>query len=596
MKSQIKAICSVLSFSLRFAAENDRLYIPLKILGIIPDVIFGILTVSIPRYIIDSVGINKDIKAALLFAGALVLTMLLQTLLTGLLGNAISLRDMRLNRKLSEELQRAAARMPYAEFESRQTLDDYGMVREFISEITVSSVLDTVFSAFSNLLKLFSYLYILLEYSWIFMIVLIASTIVRAVCQNREEIGLFKLQEKTAPLNRRIGYVSRSVMDYSNAKEVRVFRLHDFIAEKFDRYMKKMYSLELSSIRKLSPLRVIAAFTQALFLSATYGLIGLSLYNGDITVGTFIQYTGAVIALAAALSGFLSAVVALKNQNQYVSCYLDFVGKYDRESGSGGESEAKRRIPMTIELQNLSFRYPESETYVLKNINLTFHLGEKIAIVGKNGAGKTTLIKLLLGLYTPTEGRILLDGKDISEILKDEYSAVFSAAFQDSELFRYSVRENISFDRPFDEERAEEILRALKIWERLERCEDGLETYVTRALNENGSDFSGGERKRILIARALYREAGIYIFDEPTAELSPRGEQLIYDSIFNLPSVQTVFFISHRLASCKRCSRIVVFDSGAAVGDGTHDELMAQGGLYAEMFSAQAEAYREEDE
>ena len=596
MKKFVKSICSILGFSLGFAWKTSKTYILLKIIQMIPDVLNSILIVSIPRYIIDSLSENNDIKMALTYTGALILTMILYTLLTGAIESFLSIKNMRLNRRLSERLQQAVVQMPYAEFERRQTLDDFSTIREFVSEISVSSVLDTVFSVFSNILKAISYIYIVLEYSWLFIFVVIVSIVVKILCQNREETELFRLQKKTAPLERRIGYASRSVMDYSNAKEVRVFGLHDFIVDKFNIYMKAMYENEFSSIRKLSPLKIATAFTEALFLLTAYGSIGWSLYRGVITVGVFTQYTGAFFSLGAALSAVVSAIVTLKNQNNYVASYLEFVKGYDGAEISAPQAEIMpREKPKIIELVNLSFRYPGAEDFVLKGLSLRFELGEKIAIVGKNGAGKTTLIKLLLRLYSPTEGKILLDGTDINDIPADEYFRIFSVAFQDCSLFNYSVRENIAFDRPMDWERMERIIGELGLRERIERQPGGLNTFVTRTLDEAGSDFSGGERKKILIARALYKNAGVYIFDEPTAELSPRSELLIYDAIFSSSELRTVFFISHRLASCKRCSRIIVFDGGTVVGDGTHEALMAEGGLYAEMFNAQADSYGEGD-
>lgn len=602
MKEHIKAIFNTLNFSLSFVWREDKSYLFLKIIRIAVDVISGILMISIPRYMIDSLSEKNDQYFALLYTGLLVLTMLVNSLLCGSLDSIFATKNIHLNTELSKHLQNAVVQMPYSEFENSQTLDEFSIVKEFISEINVSNTLDTVFLLLSSLLKTLSYLYIIQTYSWLFIAVIILSIFIRIVCQNREETSIFKLQQKTAPLNRRISYVSQSIMDYSNAKEVRVFSLYDFIAERFNHYMKSMYSLEFSNVCKISPLKIILAFSETLVMFIAYCCIGYSLYEGGITVGEFVQYTGAFFALAAALSTATASIVTLKNQNNYIKSYCDFIRICHASKPSNTDklvSDKKdfhRTFSKTIEFVNLSFRYPGAENYVLKNINLRFELGEKIAIVGQNGAGKTTLIKLLLRLYTPTDGKILLDGIDINSISQQDYYDIFSAVFQDSTLFSYSVQENIvlSEKKPMNEDRIMQIFDSLDLSERMSHQPNGLETFVTRTLDEAGSDFSGGERKKLLIARALYKQAKICIFDEPTAELSSRGELLIYDAILSSQGQRTVFLISHRLASCKRCSRILVLENGLVIGDGTHDELMNTCKLYAEMFRTQAAAYEED--
>ncbi len=592
MKKTFRSVFNVLGFSLGFAWKNDKKYLLLKIIRLLPDVINSVLVVSLPRYIIDSLAIDGDLNKSLIFTGALVLSMLLHSIVSGLMDNGLKVKKLRLDRQLNHRLHETVTAMEYHKLESSQTLDEYSTVREFVDEVNISKVLDTVFSVFSNLWKACAYVYIMLELSWLFILVVIISLVVKTFCQNREENELYRLQVRNAPLERRIGYASRSVMDYSNAKEVRVFGLHDFITDKFKGFMSLMYKNEFAGIRHISPLKVLSTFTEALFLLTAYGSIGWSLYRGYISVGIFTQYTAAFFALSTAISSAVSAVVTLKNQDNYISSYRHFISCSAPSEETA--TEAIRRGDHTITLEGLSFKYPESEEYVLSNLNVSFTPGDKIAIVGRNGAGKTTLIKLLLGLYRPTEGRILLDGRDISGFSQEEYHSIFSAAFQDCSLFNYSIKENICFDRPAQTERIDEILDTLGVGDRISRQKTGLDTYITRSLNEEGSDFSGGERKKIAIARALYKDADIYVFDEPAAELSPTGERTAYDAIFSYLSEKTVFFISHRLASCKRCSRIIVLDNGSIVGNGTHNELMQENSLYAEMFSAQAAAYADD--
>ena len=266
-----------------------------------------------------------------------------------------------------------------------------------------------------------------------------------------------KVQEESAALNRKIQYASRNLTDYSFAKEIRLFKLKEFILNKYNTFIRSMYGLEYRYLKRTVPLHILVSAVGALQIIISYGIVGYSLYRGDITVGVFVQNTSAFTALSTTISSIAASFVNLNTKWVYISSYEAFLTKGKNNNIISAHMRPKKDFSH-IELRNVSFRYSDSEEYVLRDINLTIHLSEKIAIVGENGAGKTTLIKLILGLYKPTKGEILLDSVPISSLNFEEYIGYFSAVFQDCSLLNYSVAENIALSERYSAEAMQEIL------------------------------------------------------------------------------------------------------------------------------------------
>ena len=241
----------------------------------------------------------------------------------------------------------------------------------------------------------------------------------------------------------------------------------------------------------------------------------------------------------------------------------------------------------------MGFRYSGSDTWALRDVNLTLKPETKLAVVGENGAGKTTFVKLLTRLYDPTEGVIMMDGIPIQEYDYDSYMSAFSAVFQDYRLFSFSLEENVTLASTADERRVENILRRVGLGEKLDDLPKGIHTAVYKNFDENGFEPSGGEGQRIALARALYKDAPIVVMDEPTAALDPRAEFELYQHFNELTKGKTAVYISHRLSSTRFCDEIMVFADGRIVERGTHEELMKREGVYAELFKMQAQFYKE---
>ena len=250
-----------------------------------------------------------------------------------------------------------------------------------------------------------------------------------------------------------------------------------------------------------------------------------------------------------------------------------------------------------IKLENVSYKYHGDSKYAIKHLNLTIHKGEKLALVGMNGAGKTTLVKLICGLYKPTEGKIYIDGIDISKVNRKEYFNEFAVVFQDVSAFAFSIASNVTCrkDSDIDQERMENSLKNAGLFDKVNNYPKKADTILLKELSEDGVDFSGGEMQKLMLARALYKDAPVIILDEPTAALDPIAESEMYDKYASFAENKTSIFISHRLSSTRFCDRIILFENGEIVEEGTHESLIKKNGKYAHMFEVQSHYYKEEE-
>jgi len=325
-----------------------------------------------------------------------------------------------------------------------------------------------------------------------------------------------------------------------------------------------------------------------------YLLAGLDALGGAGTVGNIVQSVGAVKALATAVGSLVSLLGQAYNNATYLKPMREYLTLPDLLV------KGKRPVPMEkghvyhFEFKDVSFRYPGSEEYALKNLNMKLDAGKRLAVVGVNGSGKTTMIKLLCRFYDPTEGEILLDGVNIKEYDYDQYIALFSVVFQDYILFPLWIGQNVATAEEYDAEKVAECLAGAGFHDRLQSMPEGLDTILYKNFDEDGTTVSGGEAQKIALARALYKDAPMVVLDEPTAALDPIAEHEVYTTFDKTIGDKTAVFISHRLSSCRFCDDIVVFEGGKLIQRGDHETLLADAeGRYRELWNAQAQHYNE---
>ena len=320
----------------------------------------------------------------------------------------------------------------------------------------------------------------------------------------------------------------------------------------------------------------------------------LKAWGGAFDVGSITQYVGAATAMVTNVFALTDLLGIMKTNTPYLEKTFEFLDIPNAMYQGSLTTEKRADRQYEVEFKDVSFKYPGSDIWALRHVNMKFKVGKRLAIVGENGSGKTTFIKLLCRLYDPQEGQILLNGIDIRKYRYDDYMSIFSVVFQDFRLLCQPLGNNVAGSIEYDRERVEKALIDAGFGDRLASMDKGLDTMIYKNLTEDGVDVSGGEAQKIAIARALYKNAPFIIFDEPTAALDPIAEAEIYSKFNDIAGDKTAIYISHRLSSCKFCDEIAVFHEGAVIQHGTHAELVADvSGKYHELWNAQAQYYTE---
>lgn len=454
---------------------------------------------------------------------------------------------------------------------------------------SIASVICALFIMFSNNIS----------YSWIEMngsVVLVICFSLVAIWFNgkmltRINIETKKYMEQCMEGNRYLIYYLYNILyGYQNAKDLRIYKQQSLVLHGIREANYIFQTAGKRYAKEKRKKRYVAQIASVLPGGIIYLVTGIRAYKGMIDIGDVIRIAGGLVYFINGLSEMVELYSDSILVSSYSRDYIDYLNMNEKKGEVSINSLKKEEY--VIDFENISFCYPNSNEYILKDVNLTIKQGEKIAFVGRNGSGKTTLIKLLCRLYDVTEGTIKLNGIDIREYNYEEYNAILSAVFQDFSLFSLKIAENIAAQEEYEEKRMQEILEKSRLMEWVNKLQDGLNTFIGKDFHEEGVELSGGERQKIAIARAIFKGAPIVIMDEPTAALDPIAECEVYEQFNDIVDYKIAMYISHRLASCRFCDRIIVLESGRIIQEGTHETLVGQIGLYREMWNAQAKHYK----
>lgn len=340
----------------------------------------------------------------------------------------------------------------------------------------------------------------------------------------------------------------------------------------------------------------LASALTTMLTGITYLFVCLKAWAGAFGIGSCTQYISSITKFVMGLTDLTVLITEINTNNVFLEKSFEFLDIPNKMYQGSLTTEKRNDKKYDVEFKNVSFKYPGSDKWVLKNVNIKFQIGKRLAIVGMNGSGKTTFIKLLCRLYDPTEGEILLNGINIKKYRYDEYINIFSVVFQDYKLFSLKLGENISGSKIVDKAKAHESLLDAGFDNYKSVFSEDFETYLYKNVAENGVEISGGEAQKIAIARALYKDASFLILDEPTAALDPITEASIYEKLNDIIGDKTAVYISHRLSSCKFCDEVIVFHDGTIIQQGSHEELVTDAsGKYYELWTAQAQYYSDDE-
>ena len=457
---------------------------------------------------------------------------------------------------------------------------------------------DAVVLFFSNLLGFLAFAGILFTLSPLLIVFLCGTTLISFFLNRRISKWIAQHREEKAGCEHRMNYIVSAADDIRAAKDIRLYRMAAWLDGIYERNLKDLLGWYRRYTAKLFGVSAADSALAVIREGVTYALLIYLTLNGKITVAEFVLYFNAVAGFSAWLGSMLGQITEAQRLNQSMNrfrSYLEYPEHYLREDG---KPVAAPDIPKKIELRDVSFRYETDGKDVIRNLSLTLEPGEHLAVVGLNGAGKTTIVKLICGLTEATGGSVLYDGTDVREYNRDGYYRLFGAVFQDYSILPVTIEEIVAEDESgnADPDRVKKCLEQAGLWEKISALPDGIRSKYDKAFWDDGINLSGGEIQKLLLARALYRQAPVILLDEPTAALDPVSENRLYETYDEVMKGKTTVFISHRLASTRFCHRILLIGDGQILEEGTHEELLAKKGRYYELFETQAKYYRGDPE
>lgn len=576
--------------------KTSKLYIILNSFMVILNAIKPFNSVIFLSLIIQELTENRDWQAAVLYAIIFCSIEVVVRCISLLFTNYENYAIEKIKTRFLFEIEEKTIDMPYQVVDSPHFMDKLEKSMEvfFPCQAHFMDIRNSIVCGsqlISYIIQLIGCISILFTLNFLvllsILVICLISMVLHSIASNKE----FQLWDQSlVAIGRQIGYYQEVSIDFAYAKEMRINQLGQWVVNKMKYVMQSLVGgIEKTTITFTST-SSISKILMILLDGVIYIYLGFLVLNNVLNLAQLNAYISSIATMIASLLGISACFITIKQSGIYIQNYLDYINMEMISNGRLLYPDTSENF--VLELQDVWFRYPGQEEYVLKGISLTISKNSKFAIVGDNGAGKTTLIKLIMRLYSPSKGRILLNNVDINEIPLDDYMKHIATVDQDFKILNYSLAENIRFDQEMSEEQLNTIIQEISLDSMVENLPKGSDTILGKLFDQDGIELSAGQQQKVAIARALGKKADLIILDEPTAMLSPIMENEIYMNFSHLTQNRTAIYISHRMSSCQFCDNIVVIDHGKVIECGSHDFLMQQEGMYHKLYTLQADLYK----
>lgn len=583
IKHSVKAIYQMF---LLLKKQKAGLFLTIVSVGI--DFAITMATIIWPKYILDALIEGKSIRKIILFILLMSATLLLLKWIQDILQRMLSFRTDIFSQKMSAEISEITGKLSFEKIEENETKNYVFLAQD---SKACAACLGIFRKLLSDIITIIGILAIMCTFDMRMMLVVLFTLALKLLSKYKEMGAWKRCRNETASLSREGIYVSNCGLDSRGGKEVRLHWLADWLKDKSTRINEQACSIFSKEFRFVLIFQLLAALVYSLQMVYCYFALTRNVVLGVITVGSYTMYLNAILTFISGLSSITEQGAELKKHMVYIEdlqkLHMDFKEQSEYEVMETQLEDQK----IQILFEHVWFRYPNTNTDILKDVCFQINPGAKIALVGKNGAGKSTIIKLLCRFYKPTKGRITLNGVDIERIPYRQYMKYLGIVFQDYQTYAFRIQENITMGRYCDAKKIETVLKQVDLMDDIQEFPQGIESQLSRMFDEKGVELSGGQTQRLILARCLYKDAQIFILDEPTASLDPVAEYEFYCRFSDMVGDSSVIFVSHRLSGAKFCNQIIVLEQGTIVQHGTHDNLMAKDGVYRDLFLRQSEGY-----